>query len=73
MIAVKDTIEIPCNIKHETDKALLIQAFSEDEDDEVSVWIPLSQVEKITRGIVGNEYSCSVVMSKWIAQTKGID
>lgn len=59
----RPTVDIYCQIKHETDNAILI-----DEGDK-TVWIPLSQVEEIPRKKDGY---ATVVMSEWIATQKGI-
>lgn len=59
----KPTVDIYCQIKHETDNAILI-----DEGDK-TVWIPLSQVEEIHRK--KNGYA-TVVMTEWIATQKDL-
>ena len=59
------TFEIACYIKHETDNALLIV----DPVSAEEIWLPLSQIEEIHRD--KDSYG-TVVMSRWIAQKKGL-
>lgn len=70
---VKEVVTVHCDIKHETEKALLVSTHT-CEGEMVNVWIPLSQVESISRNSDMEEglYTDSVVMSKWIATTKGL-
>ena len=57
---------VHARIEHETDNAILI-----DYDDAVDpVWIPLSQVEKITR--VSPAPWAQITMTAWIAKQKDI-
>lgn len=49
---------------HETDSAILIEV-----DDE-QIWLPFSQIERITR--YPNGAVCDIVMSAWIARAKNL-
>ena len=55
------SFELVCDIKRETDNAILIYDYATDEN----IWIPLSQVEEIPRS-----EPAKVVISDWIAQKK---
>ena len=57
--------EMACEFKRETDAAVLIYDPASEED----VWIPLSQVESMHKGKDGTG---TIVMSDWIARTKGL-
>lgn len=59
------SLTLPCTIKKETEKALLVIDTSSGEE----VWLPLSQVEKILRSTDG---TAEVTMSDWIAGQKGL-
>lgn len=49
---------------HETDDAILIEV-----DDE-QMWIPFSQIERITR--YPKSSACDIVMAAWLAKKKGL-
>ena len=66
MSRTRELHTVHARIEHETDKAILID-FDEAEDP---IWIPLSQVEEITR--VDPAPWAQIVMSAWIAKEKGI-
>ena len=61
-ILAKDVVEIHGVIKRETEAAICIRI---DGDD---FWIPLSQTHSIRREDAGDK----LVISKWIAQKKGL-
>lgn len=61
-VLVKDTVEIHGVIKRETEAAICICV---DGDD---FWIPFSQTHSIHREDTGDK----LVISKWIAQKKGL-
>lgn len=69
----KDSITIPCNIKHETDKAILI-SYCDSEGDLQKAWFPLSQIHEIHRkdSVTEGQFTDSIVCSKWIAAQKGV-
>ena len=73
MTRVSETLTISCNIKAETSKAILIQTHT-IEGEVGEHWIPLSQTEQIHRrnNITEGMYSDSVVITKWIAEKKGL-
>ncbi len=52
-----------CNIKHESDAAVLV-----DKDGETH-WIPFSQIDKIERHKDG---TAVIIMTAWIAKMKGL-
>ena len=54
------------NIIHETASAILVEI-----DGDTRAWFPLSQVHEIHRH--AGDYESSIVISKWIAQKKGLD
>lgn len=53
-----------CELKAETDKAVLI---AHDEYDDT--WVPRSQIEDIERG--DGSFTTAVTMFEWIAKEKG--
>lgn len=61
------SFELQCEIRHETDNAILIVDTATGEE----LWIPLSQIEEIHREgkVKGAD---RVVMTDWIAQKKGL-
>ena len=73
MTRVSETHTINCNIKHETSRAILIQAETLEEGLQ-ELWFPLSQVNEIHRreSISEGLFSDRIVCSKWIAQQKGV-
>jgi hypothetical protein len=62
---MSDSLTIPCTHKRETEKAMLITDHRTGED----VWLPLSQVDKVTRNPDGTG---DVTISRWIAAEKGL-
>lgn len=61
-----ETVEIACEILHETENAIKIfDYFSEEEH-----WLPLSQVTLITRDGCSN--TATLHVAEWIAKTKGL-
>lgn len=60
-----ESVTIPCEFKRETEKALLIV----DQRTGEEVWLPLSQVDKITRKPDGTG---EVRISQWIAAEKDL-
>ena len=52
-------------IERETEKAMLVKL----KDAKDGLWLPLSQVKKVTRPATGY---CTVVISAWIAKQKGL-
>jgi hypothetical protein len=58
-----EDVNITCCIIRETDAAVQIEVEGEE------YWIPLSQVSQIHRDAKGEG---SVLMTKWIAQKKGL-
>lgn len=73
MSLAKDTITINCDIKAETDRAMLISA-ADTNGEVVKVWIPLSQTHEIHRKETISEglFSDRVVISKWIAEKRSL-
>lgn len=60
------TVEITCEILHETENAIKIfDYFSEEEH-----WIPLSQVSTIKRELSTNY--ATITINEWIAEVKGL-
>jgi len=62
-----DVYELACRLLKETDNALLIHDYTAEEE----LWIPLSQIESMTKR---GEMPCdgTVVMTTWIAKQKGL-
>lgn len=58
-----NTVEVEAVIKHETEKAYLIDHGGEEE-----VWMPKSQVRDIVRG----PKSVTLTVTEWIANEKGM-
>lgn len=69
----KDNVTLPCDIKHETDRAILIRCHDVD-GEVVQQWIPLSQVSEIHRkeSISAGLFTDSIVCSRWIAHNRGL-
>lgn len=61
----QEYISIDCTIQKETDAAILIDVEGED------YWIPFSQIESVRRMKDGMAKD-SVIMTAWIAKTKGL-
>ena len=59
------TFELACIFLHETDNAIQI----EDPATGEILWIPFSQVEEVHRGPTKEG---TIVMSRWIAEKKGL-
>ena len=55
-----------CQIVRETDNAVLVEC----EETGQTAWIPISQIDSITRS--PNKFCDSVTMSYWIAVEKGL-
>jgi hypothetical protein len=58
-----DDVLFCCELKHETEKALLVF------DGENEIWLPRSQIKNMRR-IRDNDYE--LVLQQWIAKGKGI-
>ena len=60
-----DLIDVTMQLHHRTDRAILV---SDDGDKDNAVWLPLSQVEVLTKenGII------EVTMPGWLAVEKGL-
>ena len=73
MTLAKDTVSIDCDIKHETDKAILVSHHTSEGDLEKN-WFPLSQVHEIHRkeSVSAGLFTDRIVVSKWIAAQKGV-
>lgn len=67
----KDVVQISCKIKKETEKAILIEALDPDSNEAKDYWIPLSQTYEIHRTFETTGHD-TLVISKWIAETKGL-
>jgi hypothetical protein len=64
-------VAVECIIKHETEKAYLIQVDEEVGEDGVDImWIPSSQVHSDHPRDSGKAY---IYISRWIAGVKGFD
>ena len=61
----KELHDLSCEVKRETEKAILVMNYETGEE----LWLPISQVEKITRYPDG---TAVVSMTKWIATQKGL-
>jgi hypothetical protein len=61
-----DTWEGTFEIKHRTENAMLVVDPASGEE----LWLPHSQIEEI-HGIKDSKF-CRVVMSRWIAEKKGL-
>lgn len=60
------SFEFLCEFVHESENAVLIKDPTDDEE----YWIPLSQVEEMSHDPKTN--FGTIVMSDWIAKTKGL-
>lgn len=60
-----DLVDLTMQLHHRTERAILA---SDDGDKEKAVWLPLSQIEVLTKenGIV------EVTMPEWLAVEKGL-
>lgn len=63
---MSNSVSVTCDIVRETDEAILINAYEEQ------YWIPMSQVEEIHKPL-GRNTDCEVVMTRWIAEKKGLN
>lgn len=63
-VQMNDTVEINCQIKHETEAAFLIDAGFEE-----PVWIPKSQITHVEEE---SDSSYTIHMSEWIAKQKDL-
>jgi len=59
----ENTVDIECQVKRETEKALLI-----DHGGEQEVWMPKSQVRNVVKG----PKFVTLTVTEWIANEKGL-
>lgn len=59
----ENTVEIECQVKRETEKALLI-----DHGGEQEVWMPKSQIKNVAK----NGRTVTLTVTEWIANEKGL-
>jgi len=64
-MAKGELYELSCEIKAETDKAVLLLDYATGKE----LWVPLSQVDRLTRYPDG---TAVVFMTAWIAKQKGL-
>lgn len=57
-----------CEVLNETGSAALIATRANPD----GVWIPFSQINKITKRFPADRYTSSVRMTAWIAKKKGL-
>lgn len=59
----ENTVDIECQVKRETEKALLI-----DHGGEQEVWMPKSQIKNVAK----NGRTVTLTVTEWIANEKGL-
>jgi hypothetical protein len=61
-------VDVECVIKHETEKAYLIEYDEDENGDAVDCWVPKSQVGQIIK----NGTTTNMEVAEWFAEKNGL-
>lgn len=62
----KDYVEIACQVRYKTDRAVLIH------DGEREAWIPFSQIENLGPDDIEKDSYITLLIPTWMAKEKGL-